>query len=861
MSSLVFSAFLQIAIGLALALLLIRTGVRRHRKIILKYWVLSWATLFLYSVSGLILLLIHGRTPHQTLAALVIVPAWFFERWPATMTLLGAILPLGLTVGIICAVLNGVRTSERRMNVFWESSHEGLVLIDAGGVILRANEAFCRIAGKSRQEVENRLFTVCLDPAEQESCLSRFRQAAAGGNIQPMHEIAFKLWDGSRRWLELTTALVDSKPSNTYVMNVREVTQRKQTEDALKESERRFRELLASVKLVGVILDANGNITYCNEYLQQLTGWTAEEVTGKNWMATFVPENNRASIEAVFSDIVEGKASAVHYENEIVTRDGASRMIHWTNTTLRDPDGRFVGCASLGTDVTAQKQLEERYRQSQKLESVGRLAGGIAHDFNNLLTVINGYSEVLLNGTDVKDPLHEGLVEIKRAGERASALTQQLLAFSRKQVLQPKLLDLNAVIGDASRMLRRLIGEDVDLMTRLDPKLGPVYADEGQIHQVLMNLAVNARDAMPNGGRLEISSANAEIDEASVDPLSGIQPGMYVAVSLADNGVGMNAETKSHLFEPFFTTKGRDKGTGLGLSTVYGIVRQSGGQITVTSEPGKGTTFRILLPRARDAELDPKILEADHVPRRGAETVLLVEDQPEVRKIAADTLRRFGYQVLEADSGEQALRISQEREQPIDLMITDLIMTGMTGRTLADQVRQTRPETRILYMSGYTDGGVVDQAKSASEAAYIQKPFTPHELAAKVGDCLARNLTRPRILVVDDELSIRLLMRRVLQKAGYEVVEAANGKAALAQIREGRVDLIITDLVMPEQEGVETIRRLRESHPQIKVVAMSGAFGGRLLQTASLFGAQATLMKPVSPATILQVTRELLRGN
>ncbi len=635
----------------------------------------------------------------------------------------------------------------------------------------------------------------------------------------------------------------------------------KETEGALKESEKRFHDLLASVRLVGVILDTAGNVSYCNDYLLRLTGWTAEEILGKSWVETFIPEHERAAIKAVLADIVVGKDEVLHHENDIITRDGVTRLIQWTNTILHDPAGNIVGSASLGTDVTEYKKLEERYRQAQKLESVGRLAGGIAHDFNNLLTVINGYGEWLLSNVSAEDPLHDALEEIQLAGEKASALTKQLLAFSRKQVLEPKLLDLNSVITDTSRMLRRVIGEDIELITTLDPALGPVYADEGQIHQVLMNLAVNARDAMPNGGKLMIESANVEIEERSKETLDEIQPGMYASICLTDTGVGMSKEVKSHLFEPFFTTKEQGKGTGLGLSTVYGIVRQSGGQISVSSEIGKGTVFQILLPRVEDVEIAAASFKSEQMPRRGTETILLVEDQAEVRKIAADTLRRYGYQVLEAASGEEAWLQSEHHSELIHLVITDLVMPGITGRALADRLRSARPGIRVLYMSGYTDRGGVEQGVLDSETAFIQKPFTPHALAMKVGNFLARDVARPRILVVDDELSIRMLFRKVLQSAGYEVIEASNGKAAVARIQEGKVDLIITDLVMPEQEGVETIRQLRETHPQIKVVAMSGAFGGRLLNTASLLGAQATLMKPVSPATLLQVIQDLLQNN
>jgi PAS domain S-box-containing protein len=786
----------------------------------------------------------------------------------AAASLFGAVLPLGITMGIVFAVIQDAKSSSQRMSRYWDASLDGMALIDDQGTLLKVNDALCRIIGKARDEIENQPFIVCVSPSDGESLLSQYRQVAARRQIKPHNETPLNLWDGNKRWFDVTAAFVKSEPQDAYLVIVRDITSRKETENAWKESDRRFRDLFGNVKLAGVILNTAGSITYCNNHLLQITGWRAEEVLGKDWFEVFIPPQDRDSLKSAFARLIAGDSSLAQHENSVLTRQGDLRLVQWTNALLHDPAGLVIGSASLGADSTEHRQLEERYRQAQKLESVGRLAGGIAHDFNNLLTVINGYSELLLGTMQEQDPLHDSLEEIMLAGQKAAALTQQLLAFSRKQVLQPKLLDVNAVIGDASRMLRRLIEEDVELITHLDPSLGPISADEGQIHQVLMNLAVNARDAMPNGGKLIIETAKLEISDKPAATGSQLPPefcesqiasGPYVLISLADTGTGMSEETKSHLFEPFFTTKEQGKGTGLGLSTVYGIVHQSGGHISVSSRVGKGTTFHILLPSLSVAEVAQATLRAEQVPRRGTETILLVEDQAEVRKIAAGTLRNFGYEVLEAASGEEAVVLSEGHHGPIHLMVTDVVMPGMTGPALAKRLKGARLELRVLYMSGYTDRGLVEQSLLESETAYIQKPFTPQGLAMKVGEFLGQDRERVRILVVDDELSIRMLFRKVLERAGYEVVEAANGKAAMSRIREGKVSLIITDLVMPEQEGVETIRQLRQTYPQIKVIAMSGAFGGRLLKTAELLGAQATLMKPVSPATILQVTQDILR--
>src|ERR1051326_293806 len=357
----------------------------------------------------------------------------------------------------------------------------------------------------------------------------------------------------------------------------------------------------------------------------------------------------------------------------------------------------------------ALRKSEEQFRQSQKLEAVGLLAGGIAHDFNNLLTAINGYSELALMKLKQEDPLHRNLEEIKKSGERAANLTRQLLAFSRKQMLQPRVLDLNSVVVDIEKMLRRLIGEDINLRTSFDPALGSTKADPGQIEQVVMNLAVNARDAMPAGGKLTIETANIYLDERYAREHVGVTPGRYVMLAVTDTGTGMDAETQARIFEPFFTTKGEGKGTGLGLSTVYGIVKQSGGNVWVYSEVGHGTTFKVYLPRVdEDAEEYKRTTETEEI-LRGTETILLAEDEEVVRTLACEILETYGYRVLEAAGGGAALLICEREKEQIDLLITDVVMPELSGRQLAERLKQLRPDMRVLYMSGYTDNAIVHQ--------------------------------------------------------------------------------------------------------------------------------------------------------
>jgi nitrogen-specific signal transduction histidine kinase len=399
----------------------------------------------------------------------------------------------------------------------------------------------------------------------------------------------------------------------------------------------------------------------------------------------------------------------------------------------------MTGLAGIGRDVTEYKALETRLRQAQRLESIGRLAGGVAHDFNNLLTVIRGYSSLLLEHRKHTDSAYIGLVEIKRAAEKGAALTKQLLAFSRRKASEPQMIDLNAIIAEDERMLRRLIGDHIELNTNLDPALGLVRADPSDIHQSLLNLAVNARDAMPEGGSLTLATSNIDVDEEHAFRRAGVEPGQYVRLVVADTGVGMSADVRAHLFEPFFTTKDVDKGTGLGLSTVYGIIQQAGGHILVQTEAGEGASFEIILPRAQPpvatlavaAESSPSI-------RGGTETLLLVEDQRELRTLLGSLLERLGYTVLQAGNGRMALRLMKRVTGPIHLLVTDLMMPGMLGSELAQRVTAAHPETKVLYVSGYGDVPAARPLPGGAASEFLQKSFTPEQLAAKVREMLDR---------------------------------------------------------------------------------------------------------------------------
>jgi signal transduction histidine kinase/ActR/RegA family two-component response regulator len=393
--------------------------------------------------------------------------------------------------------------------------------------------------------------------------------------------------------------------------------------------------------------------------------------------------------------------------------------------------------------IEREHSKEEQLRQSQKMEAVGQLAGGVAHDFNNLLTAITGYSELTLRDLDDDSPFRPKITEIKKAGERAASLTRQLLAFSRKQILQPKVLDLNAVIPEMDKMLRRLIGENIVLKTLLDNSLGQVKADPGQIEQILMNLCINARDALPHGGHLTIETSNVDLQQAYSNQQGVLRAGHYVMLSVSDDGCGMSADTQARIFEPFFTTKELGKGTGLGLSTVYGIVKQSEGNIWVYSEVDRGTTFKIFLPRVDEVGENEKVVKKPHSAPRGNETVLLVEDEEIVRVLCTEILEKCGYQVVAAANGEEGLRLCMEFEGRIDLMITDVVMPHMSGRELAENLARLRPETQVLYMSGFTDDAIVRHGVLDEGVFFIQKPFSPDALAVKARQVLDHAVGAP----------------------------------------------------------------------------------------------------------------------
>jgi PAS domain S-box-containing protein len=507
--------------------------------------------------------------------------------------------------------------------------------------------------------------------------------------------------------------------------------------EALRASEDRYRLISENTADVIWLMDtASGRLTYVSPSVERLLGYSPEVAMARGLPELLTPDSYQyaaARLAEVLAAYAAGEpfARTQTHQVDLLCKDGSMVRVEVVATLLTGEREQAPVILGVNRDITERLQVEARLAQAQKMESVGRLAGGVAHDFNNLLTVINGYTQMVLGELNPADPLREGLEEIRKAGERAAGLTAQLLAFSRKQVLQPRPLDLNRVAGAMEPMLARLVGEDVEVRVVLSAEECVVRADPHQLEQAIMNLAVNARDAMPRGGNLLIETAAVEWDPIHAQLHPGARSGRHVMLAVSDTGVGMDEATRSKIFEPFFTTKGVGKGTGLGLSTVQGIVAQSGGHIEVYSEPGSGTTFKIYLPRIAEAVVFEGAPEAASAPR-GTETVLVVEDQTDVRDYTAAALQSYGYRVLKAGSAAEALSICAREGEHIDLVLTDVVMPNVGGLELAGLLAKLRPGMRILYMSGYTDNAIIQLGVPDEAAEFITKPFGPERLAAKV---------------------------------------------------------------------------------------------------------------------------------
>ncbi len=623
-----------------------------------------------------------------------------------------------------------LRASEARFRTFVDHATDALYVHDASGLILDVNRHACESLGYAREELIGQPPTL-FDCDATDTVLTTLYARLDGGETLTF-ESRHRRKDGLSFPVEVRVRPFWQDGRRFAVSLSRDITERKRAEQALIESHSLLRAVIEGTSDAVFVKDLNGRYLLINSAGARVIGRTVDEVIGHDDRDLFTPETAAMIMDRDRQVIAAGTSQMFE---EAATAAGVTRIYLATKGVYRDAQGHVAGVFGISHDITEAKRLEEQFRQSQKMEAVGRLAGGVAHDFNNLLTVINGCSELALDNLGPHDPTRELLDDIRKAGERAATLTRQLLAFSRKQVLLPQVVNLNTLLSELHKLLKRLIGEDVDLSLVLDPELGLARVDPGQFEQAIINLVVNARDAMPNGGRMTIHNQNAELDEHYARHRPEMKPGSYVLVAVRDSGTGMDEATKARIFEPFFTTKESGKGTGLGLAMVYGFVKQSGGHIEVTSQPGLGTTFTIYLPRAYDTTPSLPATSGLTVPK-GSETVLLVEDEAAVRGLSKIVLQANGYTVLEAEDGHEALQIARQHRDPIHLLVTDVVMPRVNGRRLADLLLQTRPDLRILFMSGYTDEAEIRQGALEPGVAFLQKPFSPMTLARKVREVL-----------------------------------------------------------------------------------------------------------------------------
>jgi PAS domain S-box-containing protein len=623
--------------------------------------------------------------------------------------------------------------SERKYRALFENAGDAVLLFN-GDAITDCNPMAEKIFALSRENIlrkkSGELSPELQPDGGNSKTMLREKHEAALLNTDQRFEWILQKSDGSLFDAEIKMSRIEIDNMMMVQAFIRDTTENKRKEEALRESERRFRETLENIRLLAVGLDVHGDISFCNDYLLGLTGWRREEVIGQNWFNLFCPADSRDA--DIFQKSIRCGSIPLHFKNDILTRQGERRLISWNNTLLRDPSGRIIGLNSIGEDISERRQLEAQLRHAQKMEAVGSLAGGVAHEFNNILTAIIGYAGLIEMRMASDDPSVHSLTQIHSAVDRATNLTNGLLAYGKNQLISPHPVDLNVITKNITRLLTPIIGEDIEVNTSFSRESLLSNADPSQIDNVLMTLVTNSRDSMPGGGVLTITTAKAELGNEFFKIHGYGEPGCYALLTVSDNGSGMSEATRLRIFEPFFTTKEVGKGTGLGLSVAYGIVRQHNGFINVLSSPDAGTSVQIYLPLISRTAEKPK--NADLAFARGNETVIIAEDDAGVRKLTKKVLTQFGYTVFEAVDGEDAVRVFTENSTSVELVIFDLILPKKSAKIAYSEMKMIKPDLKALFTSGYTADVIRKKGVLDEGLPYLAKPIVPTELLTRVRD-------------------------------------------------------------------------------------------------------------------------------
>ncbi len=705
-------------------------------------------------------------------------------------------------------------------------------------------------------------FKEAVHPDDFNSCMDIVRRTFSTGKRQSDLEYRVRYKDGTWRWLTANTSPVFDKDGKvTTVLAIAwDVTEQKETGFKLQRLYNRYRLLFDTMREGVVIVDNDDIVQFVNKSCCELFGLSAEDIIGKPGNEVIIHEEDRHQI--IEKNIARTQGVADEYELRGKKANGDIIWLRISGAPLRDEDGKVIGSVGVMTDVTESKTLREKLLASQKLEAIGKLAGGIAHDFNNLLNIIQGYSEELNDELPLDSPLRIGVAEVLKAGERAAGLTRQLLTFSRMQIVKPRVLDVNELLGNFSNLLHRLMGEKIQIITTLADKLLHVKIDPSQLELIIENLAVNAQEAMPQGGVLSIETSSLRVDKDSMPNRPDIKPGQYVQFSLSDTGCGMDEATVSKIFEPFFTTKGIGSGVGLGLSTVYGIVTQAGGYIILKSELGKGTNVTVLLPESTEmlGRTSPQSHEL-YILGKG-EHILIVEDEKALLSYFAKLIKNLGYKVSACSESTEALNLVRQGLKP-DLMITDVIMPMMNGKQLADKVLELVPEQKVLFMSGFTNDAIVQYEVFEQGMPFIQKPFNSRDIAVQIRSLL-NGAKSPKssanIFMLDDEEGIRRLFERSCIKRGHSFKGVGLLPDALKVLAEKQFDVMLIDMHLVGMDGVHALKIIREAGISTPAIFFTGAIHIEDREALKPLGVIKTVEKSFDNEPVLKYIEGLISG-